>query len=467
MSHATPFPPDFLWGAATSAYQIEGSPRADGAGVSIWDRFAHEPGRIADGTTGDRACDHYRRMPDDVALMADLGLRAYRFSVAWTRVLPDGAGPVNQAGLAFYDRLVDRLLEADIAPSMTLYHWDLPDALGRRGGWLDRGTADRFAEYAAVVARRLGDRVRQVATLNEPWVSSALGYLVGSHAPGHQSPADAALAAHVLLLAHGAGVQAVRAECDADVGLVVNLGPQHPATDAPEDRAAADLEDAFLNRLFLDPAFGRGYPEALVEAFGDAWPEVRPGDLDRIAQPLDFVGVNYYTRAVRAADLEGGVLQTREVEVPGAQRTAMGWEVYPDGLREIVAWAWDRYQTPIYVTENGAAFDDPDLEVGRVRDADRVDFLRRHLLALGRAVEGGADVRGYFAWSLLDNFEWAEGYAKRFGIVHVDYETQARTPKDSALFYRDVIRTGGAALDAAGVVEDAARPRAASPSTAP
>ena len=458
-----PFPPGFLWGAATSAYQVEGAPYADGAGASIWDRFTREPGRIADGTTGDVACDHYHRMPADVALMADLGLRAYRFSVAWSRVLPNGAGPVNEAGLAFYDRLVDRLLEAGIAPSLTLYHWDLPAALGDRGGWLDRDTAARFAEYAAVVARRLGDRVRQIATLNEPWVSSALGYLLGVHAPGHQSPADAALAAHVLLLAHGAGVQAVRAECDADVGLVVNLGPQHPASDAPEDRGAADREDAFLNRLFLDPASGRGYPDVLVEAFGDAWPEVRPGDLEQIAQPLDFLGVNYYMRAVRAADPDG-FLGAREVEVPGARRTAMGWEVYPDGLREIVDWAWERYRTPITITENGAAFDDPAPEGGRVRDADRVDYFHRHLLALRQAIADGADVRGYFAWSLLDNFEWAEGFAKRFGIVHVDYDTQARTPKDSARFFAEVIETNGASLAEPSAHDPRPAPNAPPPS---
>ena len=439
----TPFPDGFLWGAATASYQIEGSPLADGAGPSIWHRFTHTPGNVAGGETGDVACDHYRRMPDDVALLADLGLNAYRFSIAWGRVLPDGAGRVNEPGLAFYDRLVDELLEQGVELFPTLYHWDLPAALNDRGGWLNPDTAARFADYAAVVHERLGDRVGQWVTLNEPWVVMNHGYLEGTHAPGHRNRYEAPRVAHHLLRAHSLGADALRENGAEAVGLVVNLEPHQPATDTPEDRAAAARGDAYVNRFFLDPAFGRPYPAELAEMFGDAWPGFDEAPVDA---PPDFVGVNYYKRAV-CAHGDDGLLRMRPVSQPRSTHTAMGWEVYPDGLRDILLWAHERYGVPLYVTENGAAFYDPPAVAGDpLDDPLRVAYFHDHLGAVAEALAAGADVRGYFAWSLMDNFEWAEGYAKRFGLVHVDYETQERTPKASAHLLGQLARTNGAAL---------------------
>jgi beta-glucosidase len=438
----------FLWGAATSAYQIEGSPLADGAGPSIWHRFVHTPGRTVDGSTGDTACDHYRRADEDVALMADLGLQAYRFSVAWGRVLPMGTGCPSNAGLAFYDRLVDRLLEHGIEPFITLYHWDLPAALDDRGGWLNRDVAAWFGEYAALLARRLGDRVRRWATLNEPWVSMHAGYITGNHAPGHRNHFEGPLTAHNLLRAHGAGVAALRAEGAQEVGLVVNLEPKVPASNDPADHAAAVRADAYMNRLFLDPVLLGAYPEAsLREIFGPAWPAFPASDFDTIRTPLDFVGINYYTRnIVRAAP--GRYPDGAEpVKQPDHPYTEMGWEVYAPALEDLLVGLGERYgPTPLYVAENGAAFYDPPTPIdGRVDDPLRVHYLREHVAALARAVARGADVRGYFAWSLLDNFEWGYGYTKRFGLVHVDFATQRRTLKASAHIYRDIIASRGAA----------------------
>ena len=449
-----PFPPDFLWGAATSAYQIEGSPLADGAGPSIWHRFAHTPGRTADGDTGDLACDHYRRMPDDVALMERLGLQAYRFSVAWGRVLPDGTGRVNGPGLDFYDRLVDRLVEAGIAPLPTLYHWDLPAALDDRGGWLNRDVADWFADYAGVVYDRLGDRVRRWVTVNEPWVVMDGGYVRGGLAPGHRVLAEGPRVAHHLLLAHARAAAALRAAGATEVGLAVNLEPKVPATDHPEDRAAAARADAYTNRIFLDPVFQGRYPDELADVFGDAWPSFAPADLDEIHAPPDFLGVNYYARSVVVDDPEAVPERAGRVRQPRHPYTEMGWEVYAPALRDLLVWVRDRYgDVPLYITENGAATADPPRPIGgEVADPLRVAYLHDHLLAVRDAVERGVDVRGYFAWSLLDNFEWAEGYAKRFGLVHVDFETQARTPKHSAAFYRQVIESNGAALGAAPLI---------------
>jgi beta-glucosidase len=437
-----PLFPTFLWGAATSAYQIEGSPLADGAGPSIWHRFAHTPGRSLDGTTGDTACDHYRRMDDDVAMMADLGLQAYRFSVAWARVLPGGTGPVNEAGLAFYDRLVDRLLAHGIEPFVTLYHWDLPAALDDHGGWLNRDVAGWFA-----------DRVGRWSPLNEPWVSMHAGYVTGDHAPGHRNHYEGPLAAHNLLRAHGAGVAALRAEGTGEVGLVVNLEPKVPASDNPADRAAAARADAYMNRLFLDPVLLGAYPdEALQEVFGLAWPAFPASDFDSIRTPIDFVGVNYYTRNVVRA-VPGRYPDGAEpVRQPDHPYTEMGWEVYARAFEELLVGLEERYgPLPIYVTENGAAFYDPPMPIdGRVDDPLRVHYFREHVTAMARAVARGADVRGYFAWSLLDNFEWGYGYTKRFGLVHVDFTTQRRTPKASAHLYRDIIATRGAAAWAEG-----------------
>jgi beta-glucosidase len=442
-----PFPAGFLWGAATSAYQIEGAPLADGAGPSIWHRFSHTPGHTHNGDTGDVACDHYRRWPDDVALMRELGLQAYRFSVAWGRVLPEGTGRVNAAGLDFYDRLVDALGEAGIEPFLTLYHWDLPAALDDRGGWLNPDSPAWFADYARAVYDRLGDRVRSWTTLNEPWVVIDGGYMVGPMAPGHRSVFEAPRAAHHLMRAHAEGVRALRAGGARQVGLVVNLEPKHPATDA--DGPAARRADAYFNRQYLDPAVLGRYPEELAELYGPGWPGYTAADASTIREPLDFVGVNYYTRSVvreKPGAYPDGV---EKVPQRHAAHTTLDWEVYPAGLTEVLLGVTERYgPVPLYVTENGAAFYDPPSPIdGRVDDPLRVAYLRAHLRAVADAIGRGADVRGYFAWSLLDNFEWAHGFSKRFGLVHVDYATQQRTPKASARFYADVIRTNGGALD--------------------
>jgi beta-glucosidase len=443
------FPSDFLWGAATSAYQIEGSPLADGAGASIWHRFSHTPGRTANGDTGDVACDHYARWRDDVRLMRDLGLKSYRFSVAWGRVLPEGRGRVNEPGLAFYDRLVDALLEHGIAPNLTLYHWDLPAALDDRGGWLNPDVADWFADYARLLYARLDDRVPMWATLNEPWVVSEGGYLHGTMAPGHRVLHEAPLAAHNLLRAHAAAVEAYRAEGRNRIGLVVNLEPKYAASDAPEDEAAVRRATAYMNTRYLDPVFLGRYPEELREIFGVGWPELAQADLDRIRDArLDFLGINYYLRAVVKDDPASLPVREGRVRQPRHTYTTMDWEVWSQGLADTLTWVTERYgRIPLYVTENGAAFYDPPTADGDVvEDPLRVQYFRDHLRAVRRAIADGADVRGYYAWSLLDNFEWAHGYDRRFGIVHVDFATQKRTPKSSALYYRSVIESNGDVL---------------------
>jgi beta-glucosidase len=442
------FPESFLWGSATSAYQVEGSPLADGAGPSIWHRFTHTPNLVRDGDTGDVACDHYRRFADDVALMRRLGMNAYRFSVSWSRVLPQGRGAVNAAGLDFYDRLTDALLANGIEPMVTLYHWDLPAALDDQGGWLNPDIARWFAEYAAIVVRKLDDRVKLWATLNEPWVVTDGGYLHGELAPGHRNRFEAPIATHQLLRAHGAAVQAYRAEGKHRVGIVVNLEPKYPASDDPADRDATVRADAYMNRQYLDPVFLGRYPEELQQIFGEAWPRWPAEDFPLIAQRIDFVGVNYYTRSVTRFDPHAWLLRAAPVRQTRATYTETGWEVFAQGLTDTLLWVKQRYgNPPTYVTENGAAFFDPPVAKGdRVADPLRVDYLRTHLTAVHAAREGGADVRGYFVWSLLDNFEWAAAYSKRFGIVHVDFETQQRTPKDSARFYSKVIASKGACL---------------------
>jgi beta-glucosidase len=442
------FPDSFLWGSATSAYQVEGSPLADGAGPSIWQRFAHTPGRVRDGDTGDTACDQYRRYPEDIALMQRLGLQAYRFSIAWARVLPEGRGSVNAKGLAHYDRLVDTLLAHGIAPMVTLFHWDLPAALDDRGGWLNPDIASWFADYASVLFRKLDDRVTMWATLNEPWVVTDGGYLHGVLAPGHRNAFEAPLATHHLLRAHAAAVQAYRAIGRHRIGIVVNLEPKYPVTDSEEDRAAATRADAYMNRQYLDPVFLGRYPEELGEVFGAAWPHWPEEEVVAIAEPIDFVGVNYYTRSVTRFDPASWPLRACSVRMPQATYTETGWEVCPQALTDVLVRVKDRYgNPPIYVTENGAAFYDPPVIDGdRLADPLRVDYLRRHLRALHAALAAGVDLRGYFVWSLLDNFEWAHGYSKRFGIVHVDFASQRRTPKDSAHFYSRVIETRGRAL---------------------
>ena len=444
------FPAGFWWGASTAAYQIEGSAEADGRAPSIWDTFAATPGKVDNGDTGAVACDHYRRYAGDVRLMAELGLTAYRFSVAWPRVLPDPDGKPDPRGLDFYDRLVDELLAAEIRPTATLYHWDLPQALEDRGGWAARDTAARFADYAAVVAGRLGDRVAMWNTLNEPWCSAFLGYGAGAHAPGRTSYPDALAAAHHLLLAHGRAAEILRARCpEAQVSIALNAGTVRPATDTEADRDAARMIDGMLNRIFFDPLLRGAYPADVVAdtAWVSDWSFVHDGDLAEISQPLDAIGVNYYQPDVVAAGPgperpypTRGRVRWRPVAGPV---TGMGWPIDPTGLHEmLVRITRDYGAIPLYVTENGAAFED-EVSGGRVHDPERIGYLRAHLAAAHRALADGVDLRGYFAWSLLDNFEWAFGYGRRFGLIRVDYRTQRRTPKDSAFWYRDVIAAGG------------------------
>jgi beta-glucosidase len=449
MNRLTALDPGFVWGVATSAYQIEGSVDADGRLPSIWDTFSRVPGAIDGGDTGDVACDHYRRWPEDVRLLRELGVGAYRFSVAWPRVVPEGTGRVNPAGLAFYDRLVDALLEAGIRPFVTLYHWDLPQALQDRGGWPERSTAEAFADYAAVVAGALGDRVTDWMTLNEPLCSAWIGHLEGTMAPGVKDIAQAVPAAHHLLLAHGLGAAAVRAAASRppSVGIVCNLSPCDPATDRPEDLAAARRADGHVNRWWLDPLFGRGYPADMLGVYGTA-PPVRPGDLDVIGTPTDFFGLNYYFRQVVADDPQGPPPHVRQVPVPGAPRTAMDWEVYPEGLERLLVRVGKEYGPErIYIAESGSAWPDEVGPDGGVSDPARAEYLERHLQACARAAERGVPVAGYFAWSLLDNLEWAYGFDKRFGLVHVDYATQKRTVKASGRWYAQTIRAHTGAGD--------------------
>jgi beta-glucosidase len=434
------FPDGFLWGAATASYQIEGSPLADGAGASIWHRFSHTPGTTHNGDTGDVACDHYRRWREDVALMRELGLKAYRFSVSWPRILPEGKGAVNSAGLDFYSRLVDALLDAGIQPMITLYHWDLPGALQDLGGWANREIVNWFGEYAQVVAEHLGDRVSMWATLNEPWVFTFIGYVLGHHAPGMRDLWAGLRATHHALLAHGEAVARMRTvlPAHAQVGIVLNLSPQHPATPSEEDRAAAERVHVMNNALYLEPLVKARYPALAEQLVGFAWPNVLSGDLERIAQPIDFIGINYYSRGIQRRS-EHGYLQAEGIANEGALYTEMGWEVYPDGLLEILRWVHSEAPgLSLYVTENGAAFRD-EVQNGKVADAQRLEYLRQHFLRAHQAIHEGIPLKGYFVWSLMDNFEWAYGYSKRFGIVYVDYSTQQRIWKDSAKWYQQVI----------------------------
>lgn len=448
MAHDQPraggaFPPDFVWGAATAAYQIEGGASEGGRGESIWDRFSHTPGKVVNGDTGDVACDHYHRWPEDVSLVRELGFPAYRFSVAWPRILPDGRGRVNPNGLAFYDRLVDSLLEAGITPWVTLYHWDLPQILQDQGGWPNRATAEAFAEYVDEVTRRLGDRVYNWITLNEPWCSSFLSYWIGEHAPGHHSLKEAIDATHTLLLAHGLAVPIVRRNSPgAQVGITLNLAQVYPASPREADRAAAERYAGYFNRWFLDPLYGRGYPADLLDLYGAEFaPRVEPGDLETIAVPTDFLGLNYYSPTFIADDPENRPFRVRDVGLDGAERTEMGWIVYPQGLYDLLADVSRAYPTgPLYITENGAAYPDPQPVDGRVADPCRLAYYQGHLAAALRATLDGIPLKGYFAWSLMDNFEWAFGYTRRFGITYVDYATQQRTVKASGRWLSKVAR---------------------------
>jgi beta-glucosidase len=425
------FPDNFVWGVATSAFQIEGASVENGKGPSIWDTFCRTPGTIADGSNGDIACDHCHRWEEDLDLIALLGVDAYRFSVSWPRVRPGGSGAWNSSGLDFYERMVDGLLERGVKPFMTLNHWDLPDELQKQGGWANRDTVGRFVEYALGMFRRLGSRVACITTHNEPWVMAHLGHETGVFAPGIKSRATAMQVAHHLLLSHGQALQVLRAEgCAAKLGIVLNLSPVHPATDTPADLEKATLEDGRLVRWYLDPLFKASYPRDVLEHLGSDAPHIEAGDLEIIATPMDFMGVNYYSRSVVSA------VEPWDVHRSGRQVTEMGWEVYPEGLTELLVRLKDDYPVPpMYVTENGGAFKDLNTN-GRIHDAARTDYIARHIDAMAEAIRLGVVMEGYMVWSLLDNFEWASGYEKRFGIVHVDYATQRRTLKDSAVWYR-------------------------------
>lgn len=441
MNGRSDFPSDFLWGAATSAYQIEGATDEDGRGTSIWDTFCATPGKVWNGDSGAIACDYYHRYKQDIGLMQKLGLDAYRFSIAWPRVVPEGRGRVNQAGLDFYDRFVDDLLAAGIQPFATLYHWDLPQALENAGGWPERATAEAFGEYVEIVARRLGDRVSNWITQNEPYCSSWLGYALGLHAPGRTDVTAAAAAAHHVLLSHGLAVDALRRESsDAEVGIVLDSWPVYPATDDPRDAAAAWEADGFRNRLFFDPVLRGRYPEDVLERLDGAAPPVRDGDLATISAPIDFVGLNNYSRTIVGSN---GDSEPRNVPAADSPMTEMGWEIWPDAIYDVLTRLHFEYDVAkLYVTENGAAFTDVRGHNGRVEDPERIDYLAQYLGAVARAIADGVPVRGYFVWSLLDNFEWSYGYSRRFGLLYVDYSTLERLPKSSFYWYRDLIGAG-------------------------
>ncbi|NDJ54410.1 MAG: beta-glucosidase [Chloroflexi bacterium] len=441
------FPKNFVWGTATSAYQIEGGIAEGGRGASIWDTFSHRAGTILDGSNGDIAIDHYNLRDEDIDLMAEFGIKAYRFSIAWPRIFPQGVGNINDPGMAFYDKLVDKLLEKDIQPWVTLYHWDLPQALEDRGGWPNRDTVLYFVAYAEAVSKALGDRVKHWITHNEPWVFSYLGYYMGTHAPGEQDLWAAVRATHHALLSHGIAVPVIRSNSvAANVGITLNLAPIYPMTDSPADVMAARHHDGWLNRWFLDPLFRRGYPEDMMHLFGQYKPGIEDGDMAKIGTPIDFLGLNYYSahyvRAVSSDEnmLGFSALGPEDLENFGFELTEMGWPIVPDGMTDILIQVHEEYEPKsIIITENGAAFADAPVN-NIVDDPRRVDYLRHHLEAVRVAIKNGVPVDGYFAWSFFDNFEWAEGYTKRFGLVYVDYEDDnKRIPKTSAAWYNRVI----------------------------
>ncbi|MBX9690579.1 MAG: beta-glucosidase [Candidatus Obscuribacterales bacterium] len=433
------FPRNFAWGVATAAYQIEGAWNEDGKGESIWDRFSHTKGHIADNTTGDTACDHYHRFEEDINLMRDLGIRNYRMSISWPRIMPDGKGKVNLKGLDFYERLIEKLCESNIEPYVTLYHWDLPQKLQDLGGWQNRELAKYFADYAALMARKLGDRVKYWTTFNEPWVIANLGHRTGEMAPGIKDQKICLQVIHNLLLSHGMGLQAIRScQTDAQVGIVLILFPTHPASDSAQDLAAAEFAWQKESAWYLDPLLKAHYPPDIWDSYADLVPQVEAGDLALISQKMDFIGINFYFRSVMSAE-EG-----RLEKIEGASYTDMGWEVHAPALRHLLLRINKDYRLPpVYITENGAAYKDVLNEKNQIHDRQRLNYLRDHLLELYSALQEGVDLRGYFLWSFMDNFEWAYGLSKRFGIVYVDYESLARYPKDSAHWYSKVIQRNG------------------------
>jgi beta-glucosidase len=441
------FPAGFLWGAATAAYQVEGAAAEDGRGESMWDHFVRKPYRVLGGATGNVACDHYHRMPEDVSLMKELGLRSYRFSISWPRVLPDGRGRPNAKGLGFYDRLVDHLLAAGIVPNATLHHWDTPQALHERGGWMRRESADWFADYARLMFERLGDRVALWSTHNEPWVFAFVGYAWGDFPPGLCDHTAAYQVAHHLLLSHGRAVRVFRQMgCRGQIGIVLNFSHHQPASESEADLLACERVDQSAAGLFLGPLFEGKYPEPLVEWIGPHAPRLEAGDLQEICQPIDFLGANYYFTQTISYNHRGGHLKAAldQLADPGWDRTEMGWGVHPDGLRLLLIRLRETCgDLPIYITENGCAFKDKPDRRGTVNDPDRIRYLAAHIQAAHEAYQAGVNLRGYYVWSLMDNFEWASGYGPRFGIVRVDYSTLARIPKRSASWYREVIARNG------------------------
>lgn len=430
---------EFLWGVATSSYQIEGAALEDGRGLSIWDTFCRVPGKVANADNGDIACDHYHRYQEDLDLMKWMGVDAYRFSVAWPRVIPSGTGEINKAGLDFYDRLVDAALERHIEPWLTLYHWDLPQSLQDRGGWNNREIVKWFEEYTDVMTTRLGDRVKNWMTLNEPLCSAWIGHLYGAMAPGIEDLQTALNASHHLLMSHGAATKIIRTNVkDAKVGIVINVTPAEPTTDSDGDKRAAQLADGFDNRWFLNPVFGHSYPEDVIEVIGKS-PVIHAGDMSLINQPMDFLGINFYFRQTISADETNSPLPIKNVRRENVQRTAMHWEVHAPTFEKILTRIHLDYNPKaIYITENGSAWNDV-LVNGHVNDQERIDYLQSHLDAMFEAKAKGAPINGYFAWSFMDNFEWAYGYDKRFGLIYIDYATQKRIPKKSAYYYRDLL----------------------------
>ena len=438
------FPADFSWGTATASYQVEGGWQEDGKGESIWDRFSHTEGNIIDGSTGDVACDQYHRYREDVALMKALGMRGYRFSIAWPRVVPDGKGAVNQKGLDYYSRLVDELLASGITPFPTLYHWDLPQALQDEGGWTNRDIVGHFARYAETCVNALGDRVKSWMVFNEPWCFTFLGYLFGSHAPGIRDSAMAMRSSHVANLAHAAAIKAMRATGKPDaIGTAYSMDAKYPASDTEEDRAAAERSHAFSNTWFLDPLVKGEYPHAYVEQEKAlARMDIRPGDMEAVREKLDFIGINLYQRSIVAASEQDRNLGARPVPGPGP-RTAFNWEVWPAAIYQMIKRIDKDYGHPVlYVTENGCSYPTAPGADGRVHDDDRIDFYRGYIGQVARAMDEGCDVRGYYAWTLLDNFEWATGFTQRFGLTYCDFDTQQRTIKDSGYWMRDLIAKG-------------------------
>ena len=429
----------FVWGVATSSFQIEGAAHEDGRGPSIWDTFCRVPGKVANGDTGEIACDHYHRYNEDLDLMKWMGVDAYRFSVAWSRVIPNGVGPINQAGLDFYHRLIDGALERGIQPWITMYHWDLPQALQDRGGWNNREVVKWFEEYANVLTNEFGDRVKHWMTLNEPLCSAWIGHLYGDMAPGITDLQTALNASHHLLMSHGIASQVTRTNVkDSKVGIVINVTPAVPATDSDDDRRASKLADGFDNRWFLNPVFGQPYPADVIEVLGKS-PQIETGDMSLINQPMDFLGVNFYFRQTIASNPQGLPLPIKNIRRENVKRTAMDWEVHAPAFEEILTRIHRDYKPKeIYITENGSAWDD-EIISGEINDEERISYLKSHLDAIFAAKKEGAPIQGYFAWSFMDNFEWAYGYDKRFGLVYVDYKTQKRTPKKSAHYYRELL----------------------------